>query len=163
MKGIINNGALIRLPHVNDGFPEWMLEMACSAMIKSLNEQIIKQMNNTCTCCFTDYIVKCSESIRVNAKLEAETDYMWVITDKFNRQYHGTFTTNSNGAFDIPVAELPAGLLTEYSGNFKLEVFDNAEACTPVKFLIAQEVDCIVFDIHAGTRVKDFLGCEFPG
>lgn len=117
---------------------------------------------NNCTCCFSDYIVKCEDAIRVNAKLEATTEYIWVVTDKFNRQYQGTATTNADGYIDILVADLPAGLLTEFSGSFSLQFFLSEDACKPVSFLIAQEVDCIDFTVHAGTRVKAFLGCEFP-
>lgn len=116
-------------------------------------------MTTTCTCCFTDYLVKCSETINVFAKLTAVTEYTWVITDKFNREYSGTFTTDVDGFWEIPVEELPAGLLTEFSGSFSLQVLDGG--CKPIKFLIAQEYDCIAFDLRAGTREKNNLGCEF--
>lgn len=117
---------------------------------------------NNCNCCFTDFVVKCETHIRVNSKLDPETEYIWVITDKFGRQYQGEFLTNNDGGFSIPVAELPAGMLTEYSGEFKIEVFVNEESCSPVKFLMQQEVDCINFSVHAGTRVKDWIGCQYP-
>lgn len=116
---------------------------------------------NTCTCCFEDYLVKCGETINVFAKLTANTQYKWVVTDKFNRQYSGNFTTDADGFWTIPVADLPAGLLTEFSGEFKLQVFPTDDDCAPVKFQIAQVTDCISFTISAGTRVKDNLGCEF--
>lgn len=118
---------------------------------------------NTCTCCFEDYIVKCNDNINVYAQLEPTTGYMWVITDKFNRQYSGTFTTDADGFWQIPVADLPAGLLTEFSGQFKLQVFFDLPdtQAAPVNFKIATITDCITFNVHAGTRVKDFLGVEF--
>jgi len=120
---------------------------------------------NTCTCCFEDYMVKCNDNINVFARLTALTQYTWVITDKFDRQYSGIFTTDSNGFWQIPVEELPAGLLTEFSGSFKLEVYEfevyPSTSCKPVKFTIAQEYECIEFTMRAGTRVKDNLGCEF--
>lgn len=116
---------------------------------------------STCTCCFEDYIVKCGVAINVYAKLTPATNYKWVITDKFERQYEGAFTTDADGFWVITVAELPAGLLTEVSGDFRLQVFAVDENCAPVKFQIAQITDCINFTIHAGTRVKDNLGCEF--
>ena len=118
-------------------------------------------MTTSCICCFTDYLVKCSEEINVFAKLTPATEYAWVITDKFNRQYSGTFTTDVDGFWVIPVEVLPAGLLTEFSGSFSLQVYDDATACSPVKFTIAQEYDCIDFSIRAGTREKNNLGCEF--
>lgn len=116
--------------------------------------------NNNCTCCFTDYLVKCSTEINVFAKLTASTEYTWVITDKFDRQYSGAFTTDGDGFWSIPVTELPAGLLTEFSGSFKLQVYQG-ENCAPVNFEVMQVTNCIVFDVHAGTREKNNLGCYF--
>lgn len=116
---------------------------------------------NTCTCCFEDYLVKCGETITVNAQLQPNEDYRWVITDKFDRQYEGAFTTDSDGFWQIPVSDLPAGLLTEFSGEFKLQVYGIADDCHPVPFKIAQVTDCINFTVRAGTRVKDNLGCTF--
>lgn len=115
---------------------------------------------NTCLCCFEDYIVKCGTTIQVNAKLTPATQYTWVITDKFERQYSGDVTTDVDGFFSIPVEDLPPGLLTEYSGEFKLQVF-TADACAPEQFKVAQVTDCIRFTISAGNREKNNLGCEF--
>jgi hypothetical protein len=84
-----------------------------------------------------------------------------VITDKFNRQYEGTFSTDDDGFWQIPIADLPAGLLTEYSGDFKLQVYIQGALCTPSNFTIAQVTDCIVFNVHAGTREKNNIGCAF--
>lgn len=100
------------------------------------------------------------------AQLTPLTQYEWVITDKFNREYSGIFTTDADGFWQIPVADLPEGLLTEYSGNFTLQVYEfevypSQAKCAPVKFKIAQEYDCINFNLRAGTREKNNLGCEF--
>lgn len=118
-------------------------------------------MSTTCTCCFEDYLVKCDEVIRVNTKLDPNTGYKWVITDKFNREYSGQIETNDDGHFDIPVADLPAGLLTEFSGEFTLQVFAVNAYCGPLRFRMAHEYDCIRFTLRAGTNVKNNLGCEF--
>lgn len=112
-----------------------------------------------CSDCFTDYLVKCSEEINVYAQLAPLTEYKWIITDKFDNQYSGEFTTDSNGFWTIDTDDLPAGLLTSYSGVFSLQVED--ETCKPIKFKIAQEYDCIRFDIKGGTREKNTLGCSF--
>lgn len=116
----------------------------------------------SCTTCFSDYLAKCNEAISVFARLEPNSAYLqykWVITDKFDNKYEGNFVTDADGFWEIPVSELPEGLLTQYSGNFKIEVFDAED--TPVRFLIAQEYDCIDFEIKGGTLVKDQIGIEF--
>lgn len=112
-----------------------------------------------CCSCFPDFLAQCPEEIQVNAQLQPSTMYTWVITDKFSRQYSESFTTDEDGFWVIPVADLPAGFLTEYSGNFQLTVVD--QACKPVKFKVAQEYTCIDFHVVGGTRVKDNLGCTF--
>lgn len=116
----------------------------------------------TCSTCFEDFIAKCNESINVYAQLPALAvyeSYRWVISDKFDKQYEGSFVVDENGFWEIPVDDLPEGLLTEYSGDFKLQVYD--DSCKPVKFKIAQEYDCIRFDIRGGTFEKNTIGCSF--
>lgn len=113
----------------------------------------------SCSHCFTDYIAKCETEITVYAQLTPLSDYTWIITDKFGNKYQGTFTTDADGFWSIPVDELPAGLLTQYSGEFTLEVQDSG--CKPVKFKIAQEYNCIQFTVKGGTYEKDTLGCDF--
>lgn len=112
-----------------------------------------------CECCFTDYIAKCETELRVYAQLDPATEYTWVITDKFSKKYQGDFTTDADGFWSILVDELPAGLLTEYSGLFTLEVMD--AGCKPVKFKVAQEYSCIDFTVKGGTYEKNTLGCDF--
>lgn len=112
-----------------------------------------------CKCCFTDYIAKCNLAVQVYAQLSPLTDYTWVITDKFDNKYQGEFTTDANGFWEIPVDVLPSGLLTQYSGEFTLQVQDSG--CKPVKFKVAQEYDCINFTVKGGTYEKDTLGCDF--
>lgn len=116
----------------------------------------------SCETCFPDFIAKCNEAINVYAQLPAlplYSSYRWVITDKFDKQYEGSFVVDENGFWEIDVDALPEGLLTEYSGNFRLQVYD--DSCKPVKFKIAQEYDCIRFSVKGGTFVKDSLGCSF--
>ena len=102
-----------------------------------------------CNCCFQDYLAKCNLSIQVYAQLSPLSDYIWIITDKFGNKYQGEFTTDSNGFWEIPVDELPSGLLTQYSGDFTLQVQDTS--CKPVKFKVAQEYDCINITVKGGT------------
>lgn len=116
-------------------------------------------MAPSCACCFQDYVAKCETQLTVYAQLTPLTDYTWVITDKFDKKYQGDFTTDADGFWSIPVDELPAGLLTEYSGQFTLEVMDSG--CKPVKFKLAQQYTCIDFTVKGGTYEKNTLGCDF--
>lgn len=112
-----------------------------------------------CDCCFTDFLAKCNLSIYVYAQLTPLSDYTWIITDKFGNKYQGEFTTDSDGFWQIPVDQLPSGLLTQHSGEFTLQVQDSG--CKPVKFKVAQEYDCINFTVKGGTYEKDTIGCDF--
>jgi hypothetical protein len=112
-----------------------------------------------CSTCFTDFIAKCNLEVQVYAQLAPLSDYTWIITDKFGNKYQGTFTTDADGFWTIPVDQLPPGLLTQYSGLFTLEVQDSG--CKPVKFKIAQEYSCIDFTVKGGTYEKNTLGCDF--
>jgi hypothetical protein len=95
----------------------------------------------------------------VYAQLSPLSDYQWIIEDKFGNKYQGEFTTDSNGFWQILVADIPPGMLTQYSGDFTLQVQDSG--CKPVKFKVAQEYDCINFHIKGGNYEKDTLGCDF--
>lgn len=112
-----------------------------------------------CNCCFTDFIAKCNLSIQVYAQLAPLSDYVWIIKDKHGNLYQGEFTTDSDGFWEIPVDQLPSGLLTQYSGEFTLQVQDSG--CKPVKFKVAQEYYCINFTVKGGTYEKDTIGCDF--
>jgi len=115
-----------------------------------------------CNTCFNDFIAKCNTEINVFAQLPAlplYDSYKWVITDSLDRKFEGDFVVDENGFWQILVADLPEGLLTQYSGDFRLEVYDSS--CKPVKFKIAQEYDCISFEIKGGTFTKDYIGCSF--
>lgn len=116
-------------------------------------------MITTCECCFTDYIAKCNTHLQVYAQLAPLSDYTWIIKDKFSKLYSGSFTTDADGFWTIPVDQLPPGLLTEYSGLFTLEVQDSG--CKPTKFKVAQEYSCIDFTVKGGTYEKNTLGCDF--
>lgn len=115
---------------------------------------------STCSCCFNDYLAKCEDFIRLNIIPPPYGEYRWVITDKFDNKYQGELQENEEGYY-IPVDELPAGLLTQYSGLFKLQIFPvGDQTCGPVTFKVAGQFDCISFTIEGGTFEKNNLGCE---
>lgn len=113
-----------------------------------------------CNSCFEDYLVKCVDEITVYGQLAPLSTYSWVIKDKAGRRFSAEFTTDSAGFWTIPIEDLPDGLLTEHSGTFSLSVQD-ADTCKPKTMKVAKEVDCIQFEIYAGTFLKDALGCNF--
>ncbi len=108
---------------------------------------------------FADYLAKCPTEIQVYAQLQPLSSYTWIITDKFNNKYSDVFITDSVGFWAIPVADLPAGLLTQYGGDYTLEV--QGANCKPVKFKVASEYDRICFTLRGGTFEKTALGCDF--
>lgn len=112
-----------------------------------------------CNAAFTDFVVQCPTVLQVYAQLSPLSAYDWIITDKFGHQYSGAIMTDADGFFQIPVEDLPAGLLTAYSGQFKLEVID--AGCKPVKFKMAGEYTAVHFSVKAGSRVKATIGCDF--
>jgi hypothetical protein len=111
-----------------------------------------------CDCCFSDFIAKCETELILYTLLTPDLQYKWVITDKFENKYEGIATSDENGYLIIPVEELPAGLLTQYSGSFKIEILE-LYTCSPIKFKIAKEYDCISFDISGGNYEKNYVGC----
>lgn len=112
-----------------------------------------------CNCCYTDFIGKCEETLTINTKLSPENDYRVVITDKFDNKYEIPVTTDVNGKIEIAVADLPPGLLTEYSGDFMIQIYD--DSCKPINFQLIGEYDCVNFHVKGGTFTKDFIGCQF--
>lgn len=113
----------------------------------------------TCNQAFFDHISNCNTAIRVNALLIPARLYTWVITDKFGHEFAGESITNADGFMDIPVTSLPEGLLTPYSGEFKLVIYE--DVCSKASFKMAKEYDSIVFSVTGGTREKDNIGCDF--
>lgn len=114
---------------------------------------------NSCNCCFTDYLAKCEEEIIINTTLTPSASYRWVVTDKFDNKYEGEVVAGLRGELTIPVEDLPAGMLTQYSGEFTMQIYDST-SCGPIKFKLLGEYDCISFDVHGGTFVKNEIGCE---
>lgn len=110
---------------------------------------------------FHDYVVQCGTTLQVNALLEPATQYKWVITNRIDKQYEGFATSNGSGFIAIPIADLPDGLLNQYGGEFKLEIYNPSDLCRPINFKMARFYDAICFEVKAGTNEKNNLGCDF--
>jgi hypothetical protein len=118
-----------------------------------------------CSSVFTDFISNCQDYLTVNAALDPTTAYKWVITDKFGKSYSNEIITDDDGYFTIPVTDLPAGLLSSYSGQFKLEIFTTGGVygdiqCQKLQIPIAKYYDSIEFEVRGGTNEKSNIGCE---
>lgn len=113
---------------------------------------------NNCDCCFNDFLAKCETEIVINTNLTAGDSYRWVITNKFGNKYEGTAIAGEDGELTIPVEDLPAGMFTQYSADFLLHLYAG-ESCTPIKFKLTGEYDCVNFNIHGGTFIKNNIGC----
>ncbi len=110
---------------------------------------------------FYDYVVQCGTTLQVNALLEPATQYKWVIKNRFDKEYEGFVTSDGNGFLDIPVASLPDGLLNQYGGDFRIELFNPSDLCRPINFKMAKFYDAICFNVKPGTNEKNNLGCDF--
>lgn len=116
---------------------------------------------NSCACCFSDFLAKCETEIRLFITLPVYASYRWVITIPSGNKYQGDLITSEDGGYTIPVADLPDGLLTQYAGEMRLEIFEAGDTtCAPVKFFVASMYDCIEFTIKGGSFEKNNLGCE---
>jgi hypothetical protein len=109
-----------------------------------------------CPTCYQDYISKCSNTLTVNAQLDPDTDYKWLIEDKFGHHYSGLLTTDGGGLAVVDLSELPEGLLTPYSGFFQLQIKTLGEINALT--IGSTQYDCIEFYIKGGTEVKTYLG-----
>lgn len=110
-----------------------------------------------CSSPFQDFIANCTDAIKVNAHLIPNTNYQWVITDKFHNEFAGSLTTDASGNFQIDVDDLPDSLLNSYAGIFTLQVKALYTAAV-VPLNMTQPYEEIVFDVRGGTLVKDNLG-----
>lgn len=54
--------------------------------------------------------------------MQPNTDYYWILTDKFEHVYSEVVTTDDNASFIISADEFPEGFFNEYAGQMELEV-----------------------------------------
>lgn len=113
-----------------------------------------------CPTCYQDYISKCSNTLTINAQLDPDTDFVWLIRDKFGNEYGGNVTTDGDGlaTIDITSDDLPAGLLTPHSGYFTIYLFGFGTD-DEISFTIGStSYGCIEFNVKDGTHAKTYLG-----
>lgn len=110
----------------------------------------------SCSNCFTDTISNCQTNLTVRTLLTPATTYRWIITDKFGKKYSNTAVANASGYLVIPVTQLPEGMLTSYSGDFKMEIQDTVGK--EIVFKMVGEYTCIEFTVTGGSYEKSTIG-----
>ncbi len=117
-------------------------------------------MKDCCqSCCFEDIISACPESIKVNAKLTPNTQYVWIITDSHGNVYSQEFTTDGNGYGSIDTTKLPEGFCNPYNAGFNIQVKQDEESCDfiPLPFMV--KYNCVDVKVVGGTLEKNQIGC----
>jgi len=89
----------------------------------------------TCTPSLKAYVPNCAETISIIPDSIADGTYGIRVTD--NRfgicNHYWLEGTATGGTLTFDATGLPAGLLTPYSGTFRLEIFDELGGCVCVK------------------------------
>lgn len=111
---------------------------------------------NKCPSCYPINLPECPGVITVNAGLEPNTNYYYVIVDKFQNKYTKKVTTDEDGAFEIVEADLPAGLFNAHAGLFELSVKKNANDCAPQNLdMCGTTYTCVQIQFETVTDVSD--------
>lgn len=115
-----------------------------------------------CNNAYEDFLVACGYFIRVNSVFNAGALYTWVLSDKFGNEYSGVVTTDGSALFDIPVSDLPEGILNPHAGMFTLRIKEGEDpaVCDWMMLHMAGKYDGINFYVKGGTHVKNELGCD---
>jgi len=99
-------------------------------------------------------IPECVPTILIEIGIEREDDILYnlVITDKFGNKYTNELELDEGGylVFDTTDEVYPENLLTQYSGSFKLEVY-NVNNCTNETLNFCENI----FDTYQFTFYKE--------
>lgn len=98
-----------------------------------------------CDTCFQANLSATPDNVIVNGGLNASTDYLIRITDKFGNRYTQQVTTDADGNFTLPVNETyPPGFFTAYSGIFEIQASLTTGTFGPKNFTFSTVTyDCI--------------------
>ena len=84
---------------------------------------------NDCGNIYYQYLPACADGFTVAFGLDANTDYWWTLTDKFDRVYSEVVTTDTDGAFIISASDFPEGFFNEYAGPMVFQIRSNPYNC----------------------------------
>lgn len=126
-------------------------------------------MSNQSCCCdktFSDYIAQCPAGITLyTLNLTPSTDFLVVIASSVFGSISVVATTNEDGYLFIDGDDLPEGFLNQYSGTFKLRVYEITSTpyeCSEVKLMLGRRYDNVELELKSGAYVKDYVGCPAP-
>lgn len=116
---------------------------------------------NNCDNILYSILPACLERFTVKLPgLLPNTEYIYIITDKFDHVYMESVTTDANGAFIIEASDFPDGYFNQYMGMVELEVKSNVYYCTPESFEVCgKEYSRIIIDFKAGAYPAQ-IPCE---
>lgn len=122
---------------------------------------------NSCETCYQAELPACPDTIFLYTdSLGIDEDYFLEITDKFGNRYFGNPTNAAyGGVIALSMADLPHGLLTEFSGPFVFRFYTDDE-CNELKELVfcGEVYECIVvtfYKLASGER-EAVICCEPP-
>ncbi len=79
-----------------------------------------------CDVCFEVLIGDCLATITLSLGLTPSTLFFFRLIDKSGREYDFTATTDISGDFIIPKDQLPDDLITQFAGDFELQIFSDS-------------------------------------
>jgi hypothetical protein len=89
-----------------------------------------------------------------------DTDYYWILSDKFEHVYSEVVTTDTEGAFIISADDFPDGFFNEFAGQMELEIKGNPYYCEPTQFdVCGVTYNKIVIDFKHG-NLPAIIPCE---
>lgn len=107
---------------------------------------------NNCDDVWYQSLPACTTGFTVTSEqFEQNTDYYWIITDKFGHLYSDVAETDEFKTFEIPASAFPIGFFNEYAGQMILEVKGHPYYCEPIGMEICGAVyNRIVIDFKKG-------------
>ena len=89
---------------------------------------------------------ECEDSFTFPISLTPNTDYAYLLTDKFGNKYKNTFTSNSDGSLTINKSDFQEFTFTSASGNFTLSIKEHMNSCNNINFVYCDaEFESITF------------------
>ena len=118
-------------------------------------------------CCENSFYIKlgeCPTSLKLFADLTANTEYLWVIRDKFGTEYSDYATTDGNGVMNIPLTLFPAGSFNRHSGIYTLEILESPPYYQePINLIFCEDdYDSVMMDFVKTTLDSSigYIKCE---